>query len=1050
MDKTLLQAYLNLIQKLLSCSPDKELEILCGHINLLDLGLLQTIEQVTATLAAQGNQNAVNRLRELGNKLTIALNRPLVANPEAYRDFVFEVLNTMRQSEGDPQVMYPLLQANLDKLNDSFAQVMHILGSENFHKVTPENAQSVAATIHDFGNLIQQFPLGNRANNIEIAIACYEVAATVYTREAFPEHWGLIQSSLGTAYLDRIKENKAENIEQAIRYYEAALEVRSCKESPTQWATTQVNLGGAYLDRIKGDRADNLEMAIQCHQAALQVYTQETDRQVWATIQNNLGGVYLRRIRGNRSDNIETAIACFEAALPIRTREANLEEWAMTQQNLGVAYLEYLKGDCALNLEQSIRCSKAALQVFNRDLPEKWADLQINLGKAYNQMYIYTQRREDLEQAIAYYKAGLSVHNREDFLEKWARGQQSLGDAYRELGKTAKAIAHFRSALEVFTPTSFPINCFASGYDFGETAFANKLWAEAIEGYGVALEAVETNRSWASTDVRRQEIQQEAFGAYTNIVQAYINTNQIDKAIEYVERSKARNLVELLANRNLYPKGDFSETVLNELDHLRREIDAEQRRLEIKEIIYNSNSGIISGKRSQPTDTLQATLPARTHLNQLRQQLDELIAREITPIDPNFRLTQKVEPITYNQIQALTDENTAMLEWYITEDKFLTFIITPQSPSPILWQSSKEDLEDLVNWTNEYLKIYSTNRHQWSQDLTSRLQHLAQILHLDKLLSHIPPNCDELVLIPHRFLHLFPLHALPVEVTFAQEGILLDLFPGGVKYAPSCQLLQQAQAKQRSQFSHLFAIQNPTADLTYTDIEVQAIQQHFHPSQILVKGDAKKSAIDNQRLRNAHCVHFSCHGYFNSEQQKSMLSALLLADCCIITPNKPDPTSHLLLQNGTTIDLDKCLTLLDLFTLNLSQCRLVTLSACETGLTDSLYLTDEYIGLNYGFLVAGTASIVCSLWTVNDISTALLIIRFYQNLKSGSTVAVALNQAQLWLRDATTEQLQQWASHLKLASELTERIVQFLDWFDADEQPFQAPYYWAAFCAIGQ
>jgi tetratricopeptide (TPR) repeat protein len=365
MDEKRLQAYLNLIQSLLSFPVEKEQEILIGNINLIDSGLLHIIEQVSAMLASQGNQNAVNRLRELADKLTIALNRPLVANPEAYRHFVLELLNTMRQSEGDPQVMYPLLQANLDKLNDSFAQVLHILGSESFHKVTPENAQSVAATIHDFGNLIQQFPLGNRANNIEIAIACYEVAATVYTREAFPEHWGLIQSSLGTAYLDRIKENKAENIEQAIRYYEAALEVRNCKESPTQWATTQVNLGGAYLDRIKGDRADNLEMAIQCHQAALQVYDREKFPKKWATIQNNLGGVYLRRIRGNRSDNIETAIACFDTALQIRTYEANPQEWAMTQQNLGVAYLEYLKGDSRSEfraVDSLLKSSFASLQ----------------------------------------------------------------------------------------------------------------------------------------------------------------------------------------------------------------------------------------------------------------------------------------------------------------------------------------------------------------------------------------------------------------------------------------------------------------------------------------------------------------------------------------------------------------------------------------------------------------------------------------------------------------------------------------------------------------
>jgi hypothetical protein len=83
MDKNRQQAYLNLMEKLLSSPLEKELEIMIWHINLIDIGLLQAIEQVIVTLAAKGNQNAVNRLRELANKLTIALNRPLVANPEA-------------------------------------------------------------------------------------------------------------------------------------------------------------------------------------------------------------------------------------------------------------------------------------------------------------------------------------------------------------------------------------------------------------------------------------------------------------------------------------------------------------------------------------------------------------------------------------------------------------------------------------------------------------------------------------------------------------------------------------------------------------------------------------------------------------------------------------------------------------------------------------------------------------------------------------------------------------------------------------------------------
>jgi hypothetical protein len=50
-----------------------------------------------------------------------------------------------------------------------------------------------------------EFPLGNRALNLELAIAAYEAALAVYTREAFPEKWAMTQNNLGNAYQNRIR-----------------------------------------------------------------------------------------------------------------------------------------------------------------------------------------------------------------------------------------------------------------------------------------------------------------------------------------------------------------------------------------------------------------------------------------------------------------------------------------------------------------------------------------------------------------------------------------------------------------------------------------------------------------------------------------------------------------------------------------------------------------------------------------------------------------------------------------------------------------------------
>ena len=63
----------------------------------------------------------------------------------------------------------------------------------------------------------------------------------------------MTQNNLANAYKDRIKGERAENIEKAIAFYEAASEVRTRAAFPQEWAMTQNNLANAYRNRIKGD-----------------------------------------------------------------------------------------------------------------------------------------------------------------------------------------------------------------------------------------------------------------------------------------------------------------------------------------------------------------------------------------------------------------------------------------------------------------------------------------------------------------------------------------------------------------------------------------------------------------------------------------------------------------------------------------------------------------------------------------------------------------------------------------------------------------------------
>jgi len=1165
MEETRAQAYLQLIETLLTCPKGEELQILQANLELVDWGFLQVCEVVAENLAEEGQENPASFLRKVASQLGELLgtndeedsDNSECENPQEYERFIRELLQVELQSS-DLAVIYPMLAQRQHLLNARFVEILQVV-VENLIAKEPELIEFIVGVVSSLISDIISFPLGDRANNIEIAIAScqivlshgqlgsedwaltqnnlglaywerirgekaeniesaiafYNAALSVFTHEAFPEYWAGAQNNLALAYSDRIRGEKAENIESAIAFYKATLEVRTREAFPEYWVETQNNLATAYCHRIKGKKAENIEIAIAFYKAALEVGTREAFPEYWAAAQNNLANAYREKIRGEKAENIESAIAFYKAALEVYTRETFPEYWAETQNNLGLAYWERIRGEKAENIEMAIAFYKAALEVRTRKaFPQKLAHTQHNLGLAYsyrirgdqaeniemaiafynaalsvltceafpqywamtqnNLALVYSDRiREDkaqnIENAIASYNAALSVLTCEAFPEYWAATQNNLALAYSDRIREDKAqniergIELYRNALTIRTRENFPLEHTVTLSNLGNLYRSNQQWQLAYDTYAPAIETVEFLRGEIhSGDESKQKLAEEWNKLYRNMVEVCLKLKNYTEAIEYVERSKARNLVELLATRDLYPKGDIPETVLNELSRLRREIDAEQRQLDNQRTNRNSNGGTISGEGSLQIDSLQTTSRDSTNLTQLRQQLDELLVRDIQPIDPDFLLTQEVKDISYSDIQALTAENTAIVEWYILGDKFLTFIITPQSPTPIVWQSSKADFQALLN-CDEYLRDYQEeDKTQWRENLAPRLQILSEILHINEILGRVPQHCDQLILIPHRFLHLFPLHALPVSREIWQRfnpetpspeptnPCLLDCFKQGVSYSPSCQLLQQAQRRKRSYFTHLFAVQNPTNDLQFTDLEVPAISQHFHPKDILVKSDAKKSVIDDSRLRIAHCAHFSCHGYFNFKQP--LLSALLLADCELPPPPpEENPTRYLPLRDGKTLDLTKCLTLADIFALDFRECRLVVLSACETGISDFSSISDEYISLPSGFLVAGSSSVVPTLWAVSDLSTSFLMIKFYQLLKAGLSVSLALNSAQLWLRDATTEKLQEWTSQLPLRLTQKEALYDMLDEIDSKEiRPFQSPYHWAAFCSVGQ
>jgi len=141
--------------------------------------------------------------------------------------------------------------------------------------------------------------------------------------------------------------------------------------------------------------------------------------------------------------------------------------------------------------------------------------------------------------------------------------------------------------------------------------------------------------------------------------------------------------------------------------------------------------------------------------------------------------------------------------------------------------------------------------------------------------------------------------------------------------------------------------------------------------------------------------------------------------------------------------------------LNLVATQLVVASACQTALGDVM-VGEGVLGLRRAFVLAGAQTLIVSLWTVNDVSTAILMERFYINLiEKTMGRADALKEAQYYVRDLTIWNMRgSWLTDktiekIRQSSEATGNYLKNLKQRKNSDRPFEHPQYWGAFICQG-
>ena len=420
---------------------------------------------------------------------------------------------------------------------------------------------------------------------------------------------------------------------------------------------------------------------------------------------------------------------------------------------------------------------------------------------------------------------------------------------------------------------------------------------------------------------------------------------------------------------------------------------------------------------------LQTWLGKRFQLRETYDSLKQIIQQDYPKY---YQLKYDVQVPTIAEVQTqLLEEDQDLIEYFVGEDHLYMLRIRPDtvylyrtSNTISLSQSVQELLagiygkyspntlaDTLLTQTPD---LYEQKGWQLYQHLLKPLQDQAAL----------PPK---LIIVPDAVLGYVPFDALLKESIEVEKKGAYSFYPYFFKdhqvcYSYSATLLREMKTHTRTpQKPSLLAVSQSFPEgaetnqrsasaenlgfshLPYVVEEIKKIRQVYSTRHLKEEKATKDLVLS---LMESYAVlHFSTHGILNNTE--SSYSYLALAHA------QPDSSN-----------IGK-LFVRDLYALRL-QASLVVLSACDMGVGD-LYEGEGIISMARGFAYAGAGSIISTLWSVNDESTAFIMQRFYAHLAEGLSKDAAMHLAR----------------------------NDYLDQKNLAGQEKHHPYFWAAYIPVG-
>ena len=856
--------------------------------------------------------------------------------------------------------------------------------------------------------------------------------------EITPDTHAFLHTNLGIGLrLRYLHHGRLEDLDDSVRAYGEAVRIAP----PDQLPGCLNNLGNGLMERFhrSGDFGD-LERAIQAYAEALESTPAGSPRRPYRF--NNLGLALHQRFdhSANPTDHQYAVQSIREA---VRLTRLGAPERAARLTNLAMVLLEDEEhtGDMA-TLDEARAALDEALSLTPGDSP--YRDYRVALlGNALLSRYAATQDEETLHELIRTHEE-LLASNTPYFWRDRCSTLNTLATALTERERRngdradwERASEHWRAASQHALDVAAE-SALKTSQNWGRHAFDRGDWAGAIEAYGYAQDAIDRLYQTQLTRAQKQRRLAQAQSIPVHLAYAIARTDagasSLRRAVEVLEHGRVRLLTEALERQ----RSDLD--ALAETGH--------------KELLDNYARASASLSQLQNRDTQRDTstrdaLQGAAAVVAAREELAAAIAaiRQVAGYE-DFFASPKFSDIHSALGLDLAGAERLATFLLTTIHGGLALVVDAASVHPVWLQFSEADLGALLSGqTAESGSGYAAIQNGREPD-GDELTELTTVLGervigpiVEKLNRGSRLEQRHVILLPMGRLSQLPLHAARYHDGQTEHTFLDDCL---VSYAPSARTLRDCRngiSRAEAGPPTFLGVGNPLPlpepidALQFARAEVECIGTLFDTgSRLLCESDATLPSVE-EALPGCTYAHFSCHGFFDA--------AAPLA-------------SGLLLAGGERLSIAQLIA-----GRRLRQTRLAVLSACQTAITDTLTLPEEAVGLPAALIQTGVCGVVGTLWPVNDFSTAVLMIRFYELMTvDRMKPAEALRRGQGWLRDASNAEIERaYIEFMTRAGEgrpVSPAIAPLAEDIAAaareapSERSFADPFYWAPFVFIGE